>query len=94
MEVDMMTYVAFMLLAASVAVAAKLAARAIREEYLLVLHWREHGLWVFERADDGRYGRIPLGALPVALLRYAWRTWFPRPLAVRMPGRTPAADTA
>jgi hypothetical protein len=75
-------------------VAGRLAMRAVKDEYLLVLRWREHGLWIFERGDDGRYARIRLVALPVALVRYAWGNSHSRPLPVRLPRRTPAADAA
>jgi hypothetical protein len=91
----MMAYLGVALVVAGAVMLARVAARAVSEEYLLVLRWREHGLWIFERDDeDGRYARIPLGAVPVALLRFAWRTYYPRPVPVRLRGGTPATDAA
>jgi hypothetical protein len=90
----MILYLGVVALIATLAVAGRVAANAIEEEYLLVLRWKEHGLWIFERDEDGRYARIPLPAVPAALVRYARRGAHPRPLPVRLPRRTAAADAA
>lgn len=64
---------------ASIAASAYLAARAFREEHLILLFWRRHGGWVLEREPDGgRYRRLSPWRLPAALLRYlaltgSWR---------------------
>jgi hypothetical protein len=51
--------------------AARLFARAVEAEHLVVL--RPHGRepWLFERDGDGLYHRLPLAKVPAALRRFA-----------------------
>lgn len=52
-------------------VAARLAARAVEAEHLLVLRPESGGVWLFERDGDRRYHRLPWAGLPAALCRFA-----------------------
>lgn len=90
----MILYLSIVLPVMLLVIGARLMSRAVEEEHLLVLYWKEHGLWIFERGGSGRYERLALVALPVALLRYVWRTWHPKPVPVRLPKRAAAADTS
>jgi hypothetical protein len=89
----MMIYLAIVMVAAVGVLTGYATSHAIRQEYLLVLRWREHGLWLFERGEDGRFQRIPLGALPAALVRYAWIRYQQRPRAAGMTPGTPTPET-
>jgi hypothetical protein len=50
--------------------AARLVARAVEAEHLLVLWPDGGGVWLFERDGDRRYHRLPLAGLPAALCRF------------------------
>jgi hypothetical protein len=43
---------------------------AVRDEHLLVLHWRDAGVMFLERAAEGRYQTCEPFQVPGAILRY------------------------
>lgn len=51
-------------------IAARLAARAVAAEHLLVLRPERGGMLLFERDGDGRYQPRPWTELPAALRRF------------------------
>ena len=57
-------------LAAAGIVAARLGARAVAAEHLVVTRGPGGGVQVFERGGDGRYHPLPPWALPAALCRF------------------------
>lgn len=44
---------------------------ALRAEHLIALYWSEAGLFLFTRAEGGRYDRVPLWKVPLAVTAFA-----------------------
>lgn len=47
-----------------------LGTRAVANDYVVVMHWSRHGLYLLEHGADGRYHLFSLYLLPFVLLRY------------------------
>lgn len=67
----MVTIVILAALALAGIAAARLTARALAAEHLVLMRPLGDELWLFERDGDGRYHHLPLSGLPGALRRFA-----------------------
>jgi hypothetical protein len=74
----MLTFGLIIAALAALAGLALAAARAHRDEYLLVLRVHAGETFFFERQESGRYERIAPWKLPMAAARYVMRTPAPR----------------
>lgn len=64
-----------------------LGARALREEYLMVLHWEDAGTFLFERKAEGGYESLHPVRVPAAVLRFAVRKASPVLVPARLAAR-------
>ena len=67
-----------------------LGARALREEYLMVLSWDEAGTFLFERRAEGGYEVLHPARVPLAVLRFGVRKVAPALAPARLGARRPA----
>lgn len=60
-------------------------AAAVRSRHLLLLYWRDAGLFVFERGEGREYVRLAVWQLPLAAARFAAAALRGRPRPVSTP---------